>query len=103
MKYLLTVTLCAGALGWMAPAPTEAGSIERACRQSNRTAASPELCSCIQRVANTSLSASERRKVARWFDNPHQAQEVRQSSRSGDAKLWQRYRAFGDRAAEVCG
>ncbi|GHH01756.1 hypothetical protein [Pseudodonghicola xiamenensis] len=103
MKYLLTVALCAGALGWAAPAPTEAGVIERACRQSNRSAASPQLCSCIQRVANSSLSASERRKVARWFGDPHQAQEIRQSSRSSDSKLWERYRAFGDRANQVCG
>lgn len=103
MKYLLTLALCAGTLTWAAPAPTMAGAIEQACRQSNRSAASPGLCSCIDQVARRSLNSSEQRKVARWFDDPHQAQVVRQSSRSSDARLWERYRAFGDRVAQVCG
>ncbi len=103
MKHLLIITLMTGALGWVAPAPGEAGVIERACRQSNRTAASPQLCRCIQGVANRSLNALERRRVARWFADPHQAQEVRQSDRRGDAELWERYKAFGERAAKICG
>ncbi|MDK3017529.1 hypothetical protein [Pseudodonghicola flavimaris] len=103
MKYLLTLAVCATALSGVTTSPAAAGVIERACRDSNRSAASPQLCSCIQNVAERSLNASDMRKVARWFADPHQAQVVRQSSRTSDAKLWQRYRAFGDRAAQICG
>jgi len=103
MKYLLTIALGAATLGLAAAEPATAGAIEQACRQSNRSAASPQLCSCIQGVAETSLNAAEQRTVARWFQDPHQAQLVRQSDRRGDAKLWERYRAFGDRAAQICG
>jgi len=83
------------------PAPVNAGVIQRACMQANRKA-SPELCRCIQKVANKSLNMLERRKVALWFGDPHQAQEVRQSDSRSDAKLWERYTAFGDRVARTC-
>ncbi len=102
MKRILTAVLCAGTFTVLAPFPAQAGLIERACRQADRTAATPAKCSCIQQVANSSLTRSERKKVARWFDDPHQAQVVRQSSRSDDEQLWLRYRAFGERAARTC-
>lgn len=103
MKSILTAALCAGAIYVVAPQSAEAGVIERACRQADRTAASPSVCGCIQKVANVSLTRSERKKVASWFDDPHQAQVVRQSSRSGDERLWLRYKAFGERAERTCG
>lgn len=103
MKTFLTTALCAGFLAALAPAGAEAGAIERACRQSDRTAASPGLCNCIQKVANRSLTASERKKVSKWFADPHQAQVVRQSSNRSDERLWLRYKAFGDHAARSCG
>ena len=104
MKYLVLITLCAGTLAWAAPAPVSAapGVINRACQQANRSAATPRLCGCIQRVANDTLRRSERRKVAKFFRDPHRAQKVRQSSRRGDEILWKRYKAFGERAEAVC-
>ncbi|WIY23525.1 hypothetical protein [Parasedimentitalea psychrophila] len=102
MKSILTAAVCAGIFGVMVPLPAQADLIERACRQSDRTAASRSVCGCIQQVANASLTRSERKKVAGWFDDPHQAQVVRQSSRSGDERLWLRYKAFGERAARTC-
>ena len=84
------------------PLPVQAGVIERACRQADRDAATPSLCRCIQRVANRNLNATERRKVAKWFDDPHQAQVVRQSDRRSDERLWKKYRAFGDAAERSC-
>ncbi len=102
MKHLLIIALMAGTLGGAAPTPTQAGVIARACMQSNRKA-SPELCNCIQKVANSSLNALERRKVARWFGDPHQAQEARQSDAASDERLWKRYKSFGERAAQSCG
>ena len=105
MKQLLTIVCCAGILATAMPTPVFAASgvIERACRQSNRTAATPQMCSCIQRVANDSLNRSERRKVAKFFSDPHQAQEVRQSDRRTDEMLWKRYKAFGLQAQKSCG
>lgn len=103
MKHFLTAALCAGIVAVQAPSPADAGAIERACRQSDRTAATPSLCSCIQQVANRSLTRSERKTVSKWFGDPHQAQVVRQSSRSSDERLWLRYKAFGDTAARTCG
>jgi len=102
MMRILTAVLCAGTVFVITPPPAQAGLIERACRQADRTAATPAKCSCIQQVANSSLTRSERKKVARWFDDPHQAQVVRQSSQHGDEQLWLRYKAFGERAARTC-
>lgn len=105
MKTFLTIAFSAGLLVTSAPAPVFAapGVIDRACRQSDRQAATPQLCSCIQRVANQSLNRTERRKVAKFFSDPHQAQQVRQSDRSTDEVLWKRYKAFGEQARNSCG
>ncbi|MFV0512698.1 MAG: hypothetical protein ACK5MY_03535 [Jhaorihella sp.] len=104
MRVFLSFLLCAAALSMVAPEPASAGLgvIDRACRQSNRPAATPQMCGCIQEVANSTLNRTERRKVARWFKDPHQAQVVRQSDRRSDAELWERYQAFGDLAARTC-
>ncbi|KPD13746.1 hypothetical protein [Phaeobacter sp. 11ANDIMAR09] len=83
--------------------PAEAGVIERACRSSDRSAANPSLCRCIQKVANVQLTSAERRTVSKWFGDPHQAQVVRQSSNWRDEQLWERYKLFGDTAAKTCG
>lgn len=105
MKHLAFALLGACALAAATPAPVLAGPgvIDRACRNSNRDAASPKLCSCIQMVANSSLNLIERRKVAKWFSDPHRAQEVRQSDRRSDEVLWERYKAFGEKARKTCG
>ncbi|MGR3614608.1 MAG: hypothetical protein ACU0BB_01025 [Paracoccaceae bacterium] len=104
MKYLPVTLLCTGLLAGIHPAPAAAGTgvIERACNQSNRSASSPSLCQCIQKVANQSLNRTDRKKVAKFFDDPHAAQEVRQSDRHSDEKLWLRYKAFGEKARATC-
>jgi hypothetical protein len=84
-------------LGGMA----QAGQIQQACMASGRTASSA-LCVCIQSVANQTLSRSEQRKVAKFFSDPHRAQEVRQSDRASDERLWTRYRQFGAAAQNYC-
>ncbi|WP_121067871.1 hypothetical protein [Chachezhania antarctica] len=95
---LLSLGLClAGACA------NAGGVVERACRESERTAASDRLCSCIQNVAQKTLSFSERRKVAKWFRDPHRAQETRQSDRARDEVLWKNYKKFGDTARRTCG
>lgn len=105
MKKISLAALGVAFLITVSPAPALAGMgvIDRACRNSDRSSSSPQLCSCIQKVANRSLSRSERRKVAKWFGDPHRAQVVRQSDRRSDEILWKRYRAFGERAKNTCG
>ena len=82
--------------------PVQANVIERACNSSDRDAANPELCGCIQAVADLTLTRSEQRRAAGFFDDPHEAQEVRQSDRRSDEEFWLKYRAFGETAEEYC-
>jgi len=105
MKHLGVAALCATAMVWttLAPTPANSGIVDRACRSSGRTAATPQLCRCIQKVANTSLTRSERKRAVKLFKDPHMAQEVRQSDRSSDETFWRRYKAFGERARQTCG
>ncbi len=79
------------------------GDIGRACMSAGREAASPALCTCIQQVANQSLSSSDQGRAAAFFDNPDKAQQTRQSDAPRDEDFWDRYRAFADRAEAVCG
>ncbi len=105
MRKLAIAALSIAVLASASPAPVMAGLgvIDRACRKSDRSAVSPQLCRCIQKVANSSLSHGERRKVAKWFSDPHQAQVMRQSDRPSDEVLWKRYKAFGELAKKRCG
>ena len=79
------------------------GEIGRACMAGGRSAANPDLCSCVQGVANQSLGASDQRRAASFFADPQSAQQIRQSDRPGDEAFWDRYRAFADRAEAICG
>ncbi|SDD09351.1 hypothetical protein [Ruegeria marina] len=104
MKRFLTGAVCAALMSVTAPAQVFAatGGIHDACRQSGRSEATPQRCSCIQQAANKSLTRSDRRKVAKWFRDPHQAQEVRMSDKRSDEALWKRYKAFGELAQAIC-
>lgn len=79
------------------------GTIGAACIRADRSAATPALCSCVQRVANQSLSAADQRRAAEFFANPDRAEQVRRADAQRDKDFWQRYRAFADRAAATCG
>lgn len=102
MKQIALITICASVLASVAP-PAEAGPITRACIQSARAGATPQMCGCIQRVADTSLNRSEQRLASKFFQDPHMAQVVRQSDRRSDEAFWERYKAFGALAAATCG
>ena len=78
------------------------GPISSACNASGRKAANARLCGCIQAVADTRLDRSDQRLAARFFNDPHQAQEVRMSDRSDHDAFWDRYRAFADSAEQSC-
>ncbi len=85
-----------------APTPVLAGPIESACNSSGRAAANRSLCRCIQGVADATLTRGDQRRAARFFRDPHQAQEVRMSKSAADNAFWARYRAFGDMAETYC-
>lgn len=80
-----------------------AGPIERACKTSERRAATAQLCNCIQSVAERRLTRSEQKIVSAWISDPHEAQIVRQSDRQRDTRLWEKYKSFGSAAAQSCG
>ncbi len=79
------------------------GPIGSACLSSGRSSASPVLCSCIQGVADQSLSGSDQRQAAKFFDDPDEAQETRTSDNPSTEAFWRRYRAFSDAASATCG
>lgn len=100
MRILLSLTAiimlaaCAGGVS---------GDVGRACMEAGRQAATPALCSCVQRSASQTLTAQEQRRAARFFSDPQRAQDTRQSSRPADRTFWQRYRAFVAHAEASCG
>ena len=102
MRYFLLAGALASvaACGGGSRGPT--GAISEACLDADRRAASPALCSCVQQVANQSLSSSDQARVVGFFANPQLAQDTRQSDRLGDERFWDRYRAFTDLASEIC-
>lgn len=103
--FLFTMTVIAGLAAAIAlptiPTKAHAGTIERACIQSNRSG-TRSLCGCIQDVADITLSRSDQRKAARFFENPQRAQDVRMSDRRSDENFWDRYQEFGNAARAYC-
>ncbi|MFQ6550166.1 arginine transporter [Aestuariibius sp. 2305UL40-4] len=94
LTILLTLAACGGS--------RVSGNIGQACATSDRRAANPELCRCVQSAADRSLSRSEQRRAAEFFTNPQLAQDTRQSDNPRDEEFWQRYRQFLDTAEASC-
>lgn len=80
----------------------QAGPISSACNASSRSAATPSLCACIQRVADQTLRGADQRRVATFFRDPDKAQIVRMSQKGADDAFWERYVTFGQRAEASC-
>ena len=94
-KYLLTATLL------LAGTSAIAGPIDKACQRAGRTA-DPALCGCIQQVADQTLSRSDQRRAAKFFEDPDRAQETRVSDRASDEDFWLRYKGFAQAAEAYC-
>jgi len=106
MKHVLflpALLLSFSFVGVVAPLPASANPIERACLQSNRSAANQTLCSCVGQAAQRTLTGSQMREGARFFSDPQRAQDVRQSDRRRHEEMWQAWRNFGDTAEQMCG
>lgn len=99
MKRSLTAALLAA---FTLTSPAYAGPIESACNKAGRKASSRALCACIQDAADATLSRSEQKRAAKFFHDPHKAQETRQSDRASDERFWQAYKQFGATAQSYC-
>ena len=96
-----TLTLAATGLILAATAAL-AGPIETACNRSDRKAANPAMCGCLQQVADMTLRNADQKRAAKFFTDPEQAQEVRMSTSDRDNAFWDRYKNFGATAEAYC-
>ena len=79
------------------------GPIQSACQSSGRKTANRNLCGCIQSVADRELRAGDQRMAAKFFRDPHHAQEIKMSKRDSHDAFWDRYKVFAARAERSCG
>ena len=78
------------------------GPILAACIQAGRERTSKDRCSCVQSVANSSLTPSDQHLGASFFSDPHKAQQIRMSDNALHERFWERWKEFGEKAGKVC-
>ena len=78
------------------------GVIGQACQASDRSAASAQLCSCIQRAANATLRGSDQSKAAEFFADPQLAHDTKMSTTAANDAFWVRYTNFTETAQRSC-
>lgn len=103
MKTPILVAALAAITLTVLPVAAEASRIQNACARSDRAAATPARCACLQQVANQHLTRADQRQAARFFRDPDRAHQVRFSRDERDRAFWQRYGAFADAAEARCG
>ncbi|PID36139.1 MAG: hypothetical protein CR993_06360 [Rhodobacterales bacterium] len=88
----------------LAATPASAGRIERACLASDLNGTRP-LCACLQIVADQTLPSAYQRRGAAFFRNPDLSQKTKMSAidNASDARFWQHWQLFGQRAEATCG
>ena len=104
-KIAYALILGALSLPALSTSATAGSAIATACKSSARGAAAPSLCSCIQNVADSVLSPAEQVLGAQIFLEPHKSQEIRASANranASDAAFWEKWRVFGNSAAQHC-
>ncbi|TQS71555.1 hypothetical protein ERN12_11045 [Rhodobacteraceae bacterium] len=97
-----TIALAAISFAILGASGAYAGAMDNACMKAGR-ASNNGLCSCIQKVADMTLSGGDQRRAAGFFHDPDEAQQVRQSDRPSDEDFWQRYKNFVAAAEGYCG
>jgi len=100
MKHFLPLLILCSTL--CATNAEAAGRIGKACKASDRKAASAHLCRCIEKAAKAKLTSSDRRLAAKFFKKPDLAQATRQSNDPSKERFWKRYKAFSAHAAKAC-
>ncbi len=103
MKHVLVALLLATITIPALPTPADAGTLNRACLKSDRSGASRRMCRCMQQVADRELLRGDQRLAASFFEDPHRAQEIRQSDRLSHERFWKRYKEFSATFAATCG
>ncbi|WP_417249346.1 arginine transporter [Celeribacter sp.] len=78
------------------------GPVYEACMRAGRKDASTARCGCVQASADGVLSSSDQKRAAKFFKDPHHAQEIRQSDNPLHEAFWKRYRNFATTAEQVC-
>ena len=101
MKQVLVLGAVAGVLALSGPAA--ANPIERACMQSDRSAATRSLCRCIGDAADRTLSHGDMRTGSRFFRDPGEAQRVQLSDTTRNDAFWERWQNFAATAEAMCG
>jgi hypothetical protein len=100
---LMKKFLLAAAMLTSVPSSVPAGElIKKACLKAGRAGANTAVCGCIQQVADKRLKRKDQRLAARFFKDPHQAQVIRQSTKSSNESFWIRYKAWGLEAEDLC-
>lgn len=82
--------------------PRVTGEVGKACISADRSAASNQLCSCVQQAANQTLNGSDQIRAATFFGDPQLAQDTRQSDNRSLEAFWDRYKVFADTARRQC-
>lgn len=103
MQTLIKAALVAAILIPAGAYVAQANVISSACLKADRKAATRQLCGCIQQAANQTLSKRDQRTAAKFFADPHVAQETRQSDNRSKERFWKRYIEFTDVAVAYCG
>lgn len=80
----------------------DANTLNRACMRSDRDGATRQMCRCIQKTANKSLSRADQRLAASFIKDPHRAQEIRQSDQRSHEIFWKRYKKFETSVVSSC-
>tara|TARA_R110002096_G_scaffold327245_2_gene521190 strand:+ start:2950 stop:3255 length:306 start_codon:yes stop_codon:yes gene_type:complete len=99
---MIRYSIATAVVAILLPLDASAGTIEKACLNSDRQAASRPLCGCLQQVADLTLRSGDQRKAAKFFADPDQAQKVRMSKSDRDNAFWERYKNFGETAQVFC-
>lgn len=95
MSAMLVLTACGGG-------GRVTGDVGKACIAADRKSASNALCSCVQQAADRTLQRGDQKRAAKFFEDPHQAQETRQSDNRSDEAFWLRYKQFSSTAQRMC-
>lgn len=96
-RFLITLLFCC-----LSAQAAQASDLRNACLSSDRGKGRVGLCSCIQSVANQSLSKPDQRRARSFFKDPDLAEQARISDRRRDEEFWDRYERFSAFASRQC-
>lgn len=76
--------------------------VEAACRLTGGPGVPDDFCSCMQTVADASLSPADQKFAAYFLRNPGHAAEIRRSNPARRRDFWQRFEVFAGAARRHC-